>query len=219
MGSIFRLYDCRSDGNRSISSCLRWHRLWSHALAIRHLQSDHRWNDCVDFRRRPWRGRPGWAKSFSYVAQSSGASVQTFALTGLNGLADGDYDLFINIVVGHSGATYALASNLSNTSHYSSSFGPGGSVYTSASSLWPLTGGAGISGTNFSMTGSLVTRSGFPRYILLSGFSNTGATNNTAVLGYSLDESTNLTTLTLSSSQLDGIAAGTTIQAFSKGRS
>lgn len=162
-----------------------------------------------------------------YTATVSGASVQTLTLSGLNGNVDGDYEIYGNVAIGHSAATYQLtATGLGNTSYNGYVINQhDGPASAAGNGFWALfagggtyPSGAGNISTNLAFQGTLRTLGTGLRVISLDIYAST--TPIGAVLtGYSSDTTDNITGLVITSSQTDGIAAGSFIRATALGRS
>ena len=146
----------------------------------------------------------------------AGPNVQTMSLAGLNGLADGDYDIDIYVVCSHTGATYTLAPigwGATSVSGTYSNFTTGSTSLT-AGALFQLPTSVSA---QFIMHGTLQTVAGIVRGLSLLGWTNVGAPAVMFATGQCTDITSNLTGLTVSGNFSDAIAPTSYIRARARG--
>lgn len=151
-----------------------------------------------------------------YFAQVSGASVQTLTLSGMNGDTDGNYRIYGRVVNGHAGATYSLRPNSQALNLQCA--GADQAVGQGNGTDWAAYGGtafpAGIS-LNFTFSGFMYVRSGLMRSYSIQGTKGDATQSLYNISGIWTDTATLLTSLQLTSSQVDGLASGSFIEATS----
>lgn len=162
-----------------------------------------------------------------YFVQAAG-NVQTLTLSGLNGNADGDYDLEVYVTCNHGGSTFILLPNSAIT-NTESVYGDMLTGSGAAGAIgWPLYGTTAGAAAGVSSPGTLLAQGvvrtltgvGAARQVFLDGEANLNGTIKGIVLrGRYNDTSTNVTSLQISASTSDGIGIGSYIKAVALGRS
>ena len=133
--------------------------------------------------------------------------------------ADGDYDIDIYVLVGHSGASYTLTPvgwGATAQSGTCANFTTG-LTSTAAGATWPI--GTGIGGSTI-MHGTLQTLSGLVRGLQLAGWTGPAGASSALIGGESDDGTntlTNLTGLTVTGNFSDAISPKSYIRARARG--
>lgn len=142
---------------------------------------------------------------------SLAAPATTLVLSGLNGNAAGDY-LIDGCAITNNAPNQNLqllvngaTTNLKGTKWDIAVFGQS----VGANWLWSNTGPYGFSvGTTFTFMGRLSARTGRIRQIHIAGLTNDSFNDVLSIYGQWTDTTTNLTSLTLSAANVNGLAAG-----------